>query len=617
MNNFKDIRTVEDILNLETGENISASALLGNMDSDDIVLLRRKLRTANREGKPILVCAECSTKLELRCNKLSRESRGKDFYFFKHYKDVNECSIKTNSRLPVGVLLARKYENVKESIPHIDLKNRLGYIIEQFHSPKQISIDDKFYFDKSGNGERRKPDVYAIIDDKEYAFEIQLNTTFLSVIEEREVFYERNDVSILWIFKHFPLEDGLQRLTQKDIYVPNRLNAFVLDDEMLDLSIKEKELHLRVYYKTFHVDGWEIYSQWDTDVATIKDLKYAENFKPFFYDSFADKEYAKQELKQKEEEYRLEQRRIQRIQRQEEERLAEQERIKQLKVSRCKRLINFIQSDIDCLEEKQSKLLIDKKQLENKVDELQIKNEEISQIQNDIIEVVEKMYNYLKKYNNKAWRYDSNPLYRHCDISSIKDKYEDQIRGFENAKNEIQTKLRTEIIPKKTFINEFLTCDIGGIIYSIITPDKKYEWLVEKFPGEIKVIGTKDLGAIFAESCIKDIPNVSFFRWSIGIKNNQNTFLMDMSSRKADTISKETELNKQLDKISHDENNCIAELKNDTIKLLNDEQSKNTALMKECKDKANTTMNALLDSSARTEILINRLNICQQYMYNF
>ena len=170
MSNFKDIRTVEDILNLETGENISASALLSNMDSDDIVLLRRKLRTANREGKPILVCAECSTKLELRCNKLSRESRGQDFYFFKHYKDVNECSIKTNSRLPIGVLLARKYENVKESIPHIDLKNRLGYIIEQFHSPQKITIDSRFYFDKSGNGERRKPDVYAIIDDKEYSF---------------------------------------------------------------------------------------------------------------------------------------------------------------------------------------------------------------------------------------------------------------------------------------------------------------------------------------------------------------------------------------------------------------------------------------------------------------
>ena len=91
---------------------------------------------------------------------------------------------------------------------------------------------------------------------------------------------------------------------------------------------------------------------------------------------------------------------------------------------------------------------------------------------------------------------------------------------------------------------------------------------------------------------------------------------MDMSSRKTDTLSKEKELNKQLDKISHDENNCIAKLKNDIIKLLNDEQSKNMALIEECKDKENTILNALFLNSTRTEILINRLNICQQYMYN-
>ena len=81
------------------------------------------------------------------------------------------------------------------------LKNRLGYIIEQFIRLKNQSIDNKFYFDKSGNG-KTKPDVYAVIEGREYAFEIQLNTTFLSVIEEREAFY-KNDVSILWIFKHF------------------------------------------------------------------------------------------------------------------------------------------------------------------------------------------------------------------------------------------------------------------------------------------------------------------------------------------------------------------------------------------------------------------------------
>jgi hypothetical protein len=614
LDNFKNIRTVEDILNLETGENITASVLLDNMESDDIILLRRKLRTANREGKPILVCAECLTKLELRCNKLSRKNRGKDYYFFKHYKDVKECSIKTDSHLPVGVLLARKYENVKESIPHIELKNRLGYIIMQFHSPKIISIDSKFYFDKFGGREKRKPDVYAVIGDKEYAFEIQLNTTFLSVIEEREAFYERNNVSILWIFKNFPLEDGLQRLTQKDIYVPNRLNAFVLDNEMLNLSIERKKLHLRVYYKTFLVDGWKICSQWNTKIVTIEDLTYTGNCKPFFYDSLADKENAKRELERKKEEYLLEQRKIQKIQKQEQERLAKKEQVKKQKISRCRTLINTIQSNIDCLERQQSELLLKRKIHENQIEELEFKNKKISQILSDIIRFIEQMYDYLKKCSNQSWQYMSNPLGRYCDISHVKDVYCSKIQMFDRNKREIQTQLETEILPKKEFINKFLTQDIDGVMYSLIPPEKKYEWLIEKFPEEIKMIETKELGTIFASSYIKVLPNISFFRWCMGSKNNSNTFLMDMSSRKSKTLSKEKELNNQLDKISQSEKTCISELKNDIVQLLYERQNENTISISKLKSEINIIANIFSDCVTRIDILIKRKERCYQYI---
>lgn len=614
LDNLKDMRTVEDILNLETGENITASILLDNMESDDIILLRRKLRTANREGKPILVCAECLTKLELRCNKLSRKNRGKDYYFFKHYKDVKECSIKTNSHLPVGVLLARKYENVRESIPHIELKNRLGYIIEQFHSPETISIDSKFYFDKSGSGEKRKPDVYAVIGDKEYVFEIQLNTTFLSVIEEREAFYERNNVSILWIFKYFPLEDGLQRLTQKDIYVPNRLNAFVLDNEMLNLSIERKKLHLRVYYKTFHVDGWKICSQWNAKIITLEDLTYADNCKPFFYDSLADRENARQELEWKKEEYLLEQREIQRIQKQEQERLAKKEWVKKQKISRCRTLINLIQSDINYLEERQSELSINRKEFENQIEELEFRNKEISQILSDRIGVIEQMYGYLKKCSNQSWQYMSNPLEKYCDISYIKDIYCSKIQMIDRNKCEIQTQLETEILPKKEFINKFSTRNLDGIIYSVIPSEKKYEWLVEKFPQEIKIIETKELDTIFASGYIRELPNISFFRWCMGNKNNSNTFLMDMSSRKSNTLSKEKELNSQLDKISQDEKICISELKSDIIQLLNERQNTNTISISKLKSEMSIISNIFFDCTTRVDILIKRKERCYQYI---
>lgn len=610
-------RTVEDILNLKTGEYIYASSLLDNMDTDDIVLLRRKLRTANREGNPILVCAECSTKLELRCNKLSRKSRGKDFYFFKHYKDVNECSIKTNSRLPAGVLLARKYANVRESVPHIHLKTQLGNIIKQYHSPEEISIDSKFYFDKSGNGEKRKPDVYAIIKGKEYAFEIQLNTTFLSVIEEREAFYEKNNVSVIWIFKHFPLNDNLQRLTQKDIYVPNRLNAFVFNEELIDLSIKEKKFHLRVYYKTFYDDGHKLLSQWRTDIITIDDLKYDKYFKPFFYDSFKDKENTKQKLEQKEKQRRLEQQRIQRFEQHEQERLVKQERINQRNISKCRTLINSIQAEIADLNNRESELLKDKRQLELKIDELQSKNQELSQKKIDIKVTIKQIYDYLRNYRKQSWQYPSIPLAPYCDISSIRDKYYELIQELENSKERIQTKLREEIIPRKSFIDKFITQNIDGIEYSIIPLEAKYENLINKYPEEIRVIETKELNTIFASDSIKSIPDTSLFSRCVRSRNDLYTFLMDMSVRKLDTLSKEEELNNQLKLISQNKSICMSELEAELIELLNNEVGVNVESIKEYKSEINKILNTLLNYSTRTDILRGRENTCKQYLCNY
>ena len=87
-----------------------------------------------------------------------------------------------------------------------------------------------------------------------------------------------------------------------------------------------------------------------------------------------------------------------------------------------------------------------------------------------------------------------------------------------------------------------------------------------------------------------------------------------MSSRKSDTLSKETELNNGLDEISQDENSCISELKNDIIKLLNEEQGKNKTSINECENKINEILNTLLGCMTRTDVLIRRKDTCLQYM---
>ena len=89
-----------------------------------------------------------------------------------------------------------------------------------------------------------------------------------------------------------------------------------------------------------------------------------------------------------------------------------------------------------------------------------------------------------------------------------------------------------------------------------------------------------------------------------------------MSSRKSDTLFKETELNNRLDKIVQDENICISELKNDIIRLLNEEQDKNKTSINECENEINEILNTLSDCLTRTNVLLRRKDTCLQYMEN-
>jgi hypothetical protein len=162
--------------------------------------------------------------------------------------------------------------------------------------------------------------------------------------------------------------------------------------------------------------------------------------------------------------------------------------------------------------------------------------------------------------------------------------------------------------------NEFSTCNIEEIEYSVIPPIKKHEWFVEKFLKEMKMIETKDLETLFAASNLKDLPDISFFRWHVDNNNNSKTFLIDMSSRKSDTHFQKNVLNNQLDIIYQDENICKTNLKNDIVKLLNDKLNINNKSISECENKINEILNKISDYSARINVLTKREDICRKYM---
>lgn len=89
---------------------------------------------------------------------------------------------------------------------------------------------------------------------------------------------------------------------------------------------------------------------------------------------------------------------------------------------------------------------------------------------------------------------------------------------------------------------------------------------------------------------------------------------MDMSSRKSNTLSKEKELNSQLDKISQDEKICISKLKSDIIQLLNERQNTNTISISKLKSEISIISNIFFDCTTRVDILIKRKERCYQYI---
>lgn len=74
-----------------------------------------------------------------------------------------------------------------------------------------------------------KPDVYTKYNNIQIVFELNLFTTFLSVIVERDSFYRMHGAYIIWVLNSFEPQD--QKVVEKDIYYAHKRNVFVLDDE--------------------------------------------------------------------------------------------------------------------------------------------------------------------------------------------------------------------------------------------------------------------------------------------------------------------------------------------------------------------------------------------------
>ena len=283
-------RTIESILDLKTGKDICADHFF-NKPTDEIFKLRYTFESQKKN--PRYVCYYCKQPIKIRGGRDT-----KTIMHFAHFKDSDDCPIKTGMNLSKEEIQRLKYNGAKESNLHFDLKNKIAKYLEyNQHNKKEvdnIQIEQVFKHKKIPKS-WKKPDIAATFKNKPVVFEIQLSTTFLSVINSRQEFYKENSTFILWVFNNFETEKDKRKFTQSDIYYNNNYNGFEFNNQAIELSIKEKDLVLKCHYQHPFIQDNSIEEKWETAYVKLNDLHFDSKKKSVYYFDYETKRKEKED----------------------------------------------------------------------------------------------------------------------------------------------------------------------------------------------------------------------------------------------------------------------------------------------------------------------------------
>src|SRR5690606_27268865 len=289
--------TIDTILKLTSGRVIASKNLLADSVEEKLFVLSTKIETGIQTGSLEYVCIYCKQPVKLIGRRLLGH-RAKTLYF-SHLYNSDDCIIKTTSRLTTEQIRCIKYNGEKESKLHENLKLKIAHFLMQDSSVDNVVIE-KIYKDKRISDQWKKPDVMARFEHKTIAFELQLSTTFLSVIVSRSIFYQAHGVFLIWIFPHFSLNSDIQKFTQKDVYYNNSFNVYVFDHDCESRSETKGKLILKCFYKEFSIIGEEIKSDWLFDYISLDKLTFVKiSSKVFYKNADEQKKGLKKELERR------------------------------------------------------------------------------------------------------------------------------------------------------------------------------------------------------------------------------------------------------------------------------------------------------------------------------
>jgi hypothetical protein len=229
---------IAEVLDTVSGAYLRAQKVIG-FDYAALIQLRTEAKAAHLKGHPLYRCSLCLTPVFICARKDAQK------FFFKHSHEDGSCPAITRSALSQDEIDARKYNGVKESRAHIQMKDWLEDCLKADN--RFSSVQKEIRWTGRLTGDWRKPDVSAVYEGVRVAFEIQLTTTYLDVIVQRRDFYLREGGLIFWVFASFDNEH--RRLTEDDVFYNNNQNAFIVNGSTVEASLAQRRLNFECVWQ--------------------------------------------------------------------------------------------------------------------------------------------------------------------------------------------------------------------------------------------------------------------------------------------------------------------------------------------------------------------------------
>ena len=219
----------------------TSASLLDPLSAPRLAEFRKEIRERFSIGYPRILCAGCRQPVyvSLEGSGVTQNRDGKDAFFAHHAGTAIQCEWGTTSQR-LATIDRNRFNGATEGPQHIRLKNMLARILHEDQHFQDVRVESVIM----RCNEWRKPDVSAVFENKRVAFELQLSTTHLPVLVDRENFYKKNNMRLMWLTSASKDNMDLSRQVFQDIYWNNQEQIFAVDEQALEQTKISGVLHL-------------------------------------------------------------------------------------------------------------------------------------------------------------------------------------------------------------------------------------------------------------------------------------------------------------------------------------------------------------------------------------